>query len=171
MRVVILTGASGSGKTTIADAIRTASRDLVDVFHFDEIGVPSPEAMVMRWGSVEAWQHAMTLAWMERIASERYDQARSILLEGQMRIAFVNQGLDAAGLTGAHTILLDCDDESRTRRLVLERKQPALANPTMMDWAAYLRREARDAGIEVLDTARMSLKGSVRLVRERLGAA
>jgi adenylate kinase family enzyme len=56
MRLVVLTGASGSGKTTIADAIKTGWPGLVEVLHFDQIGVPSFEAMVSRWGSGEAWQ-------------------------------------------------------------------------------------------------------------------
>ncbi len=57
-------------------------------------------------------------------------------------------------------ILMDCDDETRTRRLTQERGQPELANPRMMDWARFLRREAHEAGCEVLDTARVPLAGS-----------
>ena len=45
MRLIILTGASGSGKTAIAKAIRIERPDLAEVLHFDSIGVPSPEAM------------------------------------------------------------------------------------------------------------------------------
>lgn len=38
MRLVILTGASGSGKTAIAEAVRVKWADLIDVLHFDRIG-------------------------------------------------------------------------------------------------------------------------------------
>ena len=41
MQLVVLTGASGSGKTTIAGAIKTGWPSLVEVLHFDQIGVPS----------------------------------------------------------------------------------------------------------------------------------
>jgi len=54
MRLVILTGASGSGKTSIADAIKAERPELVEVEHFDSIGVPSSETMVAAWGPGEA---------------------------------------------------------------------------------------------------------------------
>jgi hypothetical protein len=96
MRLVVLTGASGSGKTAIADAIKVIQPSPADVLHFDEIGVPSSEAMVAGWGTVEAWQRAMTLDWMSRIAA-RSRQDRPLLFEGQMRLAFVREGLRGGG--------------------------------------------------------------------------
>ena len=86
-----------------------------------------------------------------------------------MRLAFLHEALDAAGLAGAHVILVDCDDETRTRRLVLERRQPELANPRTMNWARFLRREANAAGCEVLNTAEMPLVSCIELVCKRLG--
>jgi dephospho-CoA kinase len=166
MQLVILTGASGSGKTAIADAIKTGSPGLAEVLHFDQIGVPSIEAMASRWGSGEAWQHAMTMDWMARIAAN--DQKRAFLFVGQMRLAFLKEALDATGLTRAHVILVDCDDATRTHRLMQERRQPELANQGMMDWAAFLRREALEADCEVLDTATVPLFDCVELVRRRL---
>jgi hypothetical protein len=167
MRLVILTGASGSGKTAIAEAIRVERPELAEVIHFDSIGVPSPDAMVAGWGSGEAWQRAMTLKWMARIAG-RSSECRAVLFEGQMRLAFVRQGLLAAGIADFHPMLVDCDDETRARRLIANRNQPELANPTMMNWAAHLRGEAREAGYEILDTSRMSFEASVALVCLRL---
>ena len=42
MTIVVLLGASGSGKTTIAEAIACATiAEGLDVFHFDRIGVPA----------------------------------------------------------------------------------------------------------------------------------
>lgn len=159
MRLIILTGASGSGKTAIAGAITTGRPDLAEVLHFDSIGVPSAEVR-QTWGPDGAWQRAMTSSWMNRIAAMR-DTHRPVLFEGQMRLAFVWEGLRAAGIAEARVILVDCDDATRTRRLVTERRQPELANPEMMNWAAYLRREAKEAGCEVLDTSEVSLEHSV----------
>jgi dephospho-CoA kinase len=116
MRLVILTGASGSGKTAIAETIRIGHPDLAEVLHFDSIGVPSPEARLAGWGSGEAWQRAMTLSWMTRIAAMS-SQNRPVLFEGQMRLAFVREGLLAAGIANARVILVDCDDATRTHRL------------------------------------------------------
>jgi hypothetical protein len=163
MRLVILAGASGSGKTAIAEAIRIERPDLAEVLHFDGIGVPSPEAMVAGWGSGEAWQRAMTFSWMARIAA-MHGQDRPVLFEGQMRLAFVREGLVAAGITDARVILVDCDDATRTHRLSANRDQPELANPTMMIWAEFLRREAKETGCEVLDTSQLSLERSVERV-------
>jgi dephospho-CoA kinase len=142
MRLVLLTGASGSGKTSIADAIKADHPELAEVLHLDSIGVPSSETMVAAWGSGEAWRRAMTLAWTKRIA-ERSREYRAVLFEGQMRLAFVREGLLVAGIADSHTMLVDCDDETRTRRLVARRNQPELANATMMNRAAYLHREAQ----------------------------
>jgi adenylate kinase family enzyme len=168
MQLVVLTGASGSGKTTIAGAIKTGWAGLVEVLHFDQIGVPSSEAMVSGWGSGEAWQRAMTLEWMTRIA-DKGDPGGAVLFEGQTRLAFLREALDSAGLANAHVILVDCDDATRARRLTLARRQPDLVNQKMMDWAGFLRREAHEAGYEVLDTATVPLVACVELVRERLG--
>jgi hypothetical protein len=167
MRLVVLTGASGSGKTAIADAIRTGWPALADVLHFDRIGVPSPEAMAADWGSGEAWQRAMSLEWMVRIAAMR-GQTRPVLFEGQMRLAFLREGLTAAGIVDFHVVLVDCDDATRVHRLVASRMQPELANPEMLNWAAHLRREARDGGYEVLDASQIPLADSVAHVRVRL---
>ena len=74
----------------------------------------------------------------------------------------------AAAIEDFHVILLDCDDATRARRLVADRRQPELANTTMMNWAAYLRREAAQAGCETLDTSRLSLEACVEHVCARL---
>jgi hypothetical protein len=163
MRLIILTGASDSGKTTIADEIETRRPGLADVFRFDRIGVPSPEERVKGWGAGEGWQRAMTLTWMARIAALRGSN-RPVLFEGQMRLAFVQEGLKSAGITDARMILVDCDDETRMHRLVTQRNQPELANPTMMNWAASLRREAQAGGYDVLNTSNISLRQAVEHV-------
>ena len=58
-------------------------------------------------------------------------------------------------------------DTTRARRLITERR-PELASPTMMNWAAYLRKEAQEANCEVLDTTGVSLEFSVEQVRRYL---
>jgi len=50
MGLVILTGASGSGKTAIADAVASRYAGLVDVYHFDHLGVPPLEQMLVQYG-------------------------------------------------------------------------------------------------------------------------
>ena len=85
-----------------------------------------------------------------------------------MRLAFVRDGLSLVGMTDARIILVDCDDATRAHRLITERRQPDLANPKMMMWAAYLRNEAQEAKCQVLDTAGVTLESSVSQVRQHL---
>ncbi len=74
-----------------------------------------------------------------------------------MRLAFIQEALDVSEITAAHIVLVDCDDITRTKRLTDERRDPALANQRMMNWAAYLRAEAMQAGYQILDTGHSTL--------------
>jgi adenylate kinase family enzyme len=53
MQFIVLIGASGAGKTTVARAIGQRYAEEVDVFHFDSIGVPSVAQMTAEYGSGE----------------------------------------------------------------------------------------------------------------------
>ena len=163
MTLVVLIGASGSGKTTIAEAIAAQRPQDLDVFHFDRIGVPAVERMIADYGSPAGWQRAKTFDWMFRLAGT-VDPGRDVLFEGQMRLAFLSAAIAASGLTDCIPVLVDCDDETRRRRLSLDRMQPELADQSMMDWARFLRDEATSAGCEILDTSALSLAASVEAV-------
>ncbi|NTJ64105.1 AAA family ATPase [Agrobacterium rhizogenes] len=160
MSLIILTGASGSGKTAIAEAIARDSAETLAVYHFDSIGVPSLEAMARDHGSPEAWQRDKTIEWLARLVPQA-QKGRAVLFEGQMRPSFIVEAAVAASLDDYRIILIDCDDATRRHRLSVERGQPELADANMMNWAAYLRREAQAFGFEILDTSHLSLKQSV----------
>ncbi|MEW6436314.1 MAG: hypothetical protein AB1508_03980 [Pseudomonadota bacterium] len=160
--LVVLTGASGGGKTTIALAIEREHPEFL-VFRFDTIGVPSSEIMASFGTGHQpggAWQRAMTLQWFDRIAPLLH-AGHSILFEGQMRIAFIQEALAAHHISRAHVILVECDDQIRTTRLIHDRQQPELANDSMKGWSRYLHREAVEAGYEILDTGLMPLSESI----------
>ena len=163
MPLVILTGASGAGKTTIAEAIERLHGQEIDVFYKDRIGVPPVQDMIDKFGSVEGWQRAATFEWMARL-SPLVEQGRSVLFEGQSRFSFLVEAAERAGIIPYACILIDCDDETRTRRLSIDRGQPELANPDMMNWANFLRNEASAYGCEILDTSNLTLEQGFELV-------
>jgi hypothetical protein len=168
MPLVILIGASGSGKTTIARAIQKRYADSVDVFLFDQIGVPSIEQRIVEYGSGEQWQRAKTIEWMVKIAQVR-KTGRKQLFEGQTRLSFLADGAATAGGLTYRPILIDCNDETRSKRLTIDRGQPELANKEIMNWAGYLRHSAKIEGCEILDTSSISLDEGVLHVFARMG--
>jgi energy-coupling factor transporter ATP-binding protein EcfA2 len=172
-KLVVLTGASGSGKTTIARRLEPVLPHACSVFFFDSIGVPSLEGM-KEWGEGHqpggAWMRAMTLEWLKRIAAV-LATGQSVLFEGQMRIAFILEGLAAAHIGDARILLLDCDDQVRASRLQAERNQPELANFHMMNWARYLREEAAEANCERIDTGGVPVERCMELLSGYLSAS
>jgi predicted kinase len=167
--LVVLTGASGSGKTTLAKRIQERYPKECEVMFFDSVGVPSSEEM-KKWGGPDpgaTWQRATTLEWFAKLAPI-LRAGRSVLFEGQMRLAFIHEALDTFQITSAHIVLVDCDDITRAKRLSGERDDPSLANERMMNWAAYLRVEARQAGYQILDTCQVTLDECVECLHAYL---
>lgn len=167
MGLIILTGASGSGKTAIAEAIAGDHALEAAVHHFDGIGVPALDVMIRDHGSPEAWQRDKTIEWLARLAPH-VGKDKPVLLEGQMRISFVLEAAAAANIKNYGLLLIDCDNKTRAQRLTTGRGQPELANEDMMNWAAYLRGEAGRHGCEIFDTSRLSLDQSVLHVQQHL---
>ena len=69
-----------------------------------------------------------------------------------MRLSFVIAAAAAAGIANSVLIFVDCDDATRRRRLTNDWGSPDLANATMMNWAKYLRDEAKQMHCRILDT-------------------
>lgn len=151
--VIFMTGASGAGKTTLVAALneQCKARDDVTLLHFDSIGVPSRDEMNLRYGSGKEWQKAKTFAWVKRIA-QHYNDRKLVIIEGQTEPLFIQQALEENGLLKSKIMLVDAADHVRHQRLIEERKQPDLVNPTMDNWARYLRDQANSMGIEVIDS-------------------
>jgi dephospho-CoA kinase len=159
--LLILTGASGSGKTEIVEYLKTASSLPIQYFHFDSVGVPTREEMVSQYGSGELWQLAMTKQWISEIKNVHLKQTH-VVLEGQMRISYIIEALKENKLSHAKMILIDCTSPVRKARLIENRNQPELATEEMMNWASYLRSEAEAYEVPVLDTSELSVRESAR---------
>ena len=161
IKLVIFTGASASGKTTITKRIAAKAAPAINCLYFDSIGVPEPEQMIAEFGSGENWQRVKIFDWIKRIQQEFVSKGKLVLFEGQMRISFIFEACAAAKITNYKTILIDCDDASRESRLRINRRQPELADASMMNWARFLRKEADANSILKLDTTRSSIEECV----------
>jgi broad-specificity NMP kinase len=155
--VLVVTGASGVGKTAVIDAVEARGLPGVRCYHFDAIGVPSLARMVAEFGSPQAWQVTTTHQWIGALAANP-DQSRLAILEGQVRPSVVREALASHGVTRNGILLLDCAQEVRHARLQGSGDEPELAAPAMNTWAAYLRGQADALGLPVLDTSELSIE-------------
>ena len=151
--ILVLTGASGAGKTTLVTALRALGPPGVGCYHFDSVGVPSPEEMTRLYGGGEQWQAAMTEQWIARLMGND-DGVRVAVLDGQVRPSVVRHHMERLGARSWRIVLADCGHAERNARLHGPRGQPELATRDMDCWAAYLRGQADALGLHVLDTAR-----------------
>lgn len=151
--ILILTGASGAGKTTLVNGLRALGQPGVGCYFFDSIGVPSPEEMARDFGGGEQWQSAMTEQWIERLMRND-DGVRVAVLDGQVKPGMARGHLERLGARRWQIVLADCEHAERNARLRGDRAQPELANPQMDSWAAYLRGQADALGLHVIDTSR-----------------
>jgi len=137
--ILVLTGASGAGKTTLVHALDAMRLPGVGCYFFDSIGVPSPEEMVRRWGSGDAWQSAMTEEWIARLLRND-DGVRVAVLDGQVRASMArDQPLDQLAAPEIPVALERRSDRGQ-RTLLRPRVQPELAQPPP--------RVRRQAGVE-----------------------
>jgi dephospho-CoA kinase len=158
---VILTGASGVGKTTIAEAIEKLDPEIA-VYQGDKVGLPPAEILASfgpATGPGGTSQRGFALYWIGEIS--KLSHQRPVLLETQCRISFLEEALSLHQISWARIVLVECDDSIRNARLIHDRRQPELANEDMANWSRYLHQEAVQAGYEILDTGSVSLTEAV----------
>lgn len=166
-RILFVVGASGSGKTAALEHLRSLPDFDGACYFFDEIGVPTEAEIRELDDRGISWQAQATCAWIEKLAGSQDGLA---ILEGQTTPTCIAAEAERAKLPRWRTVLLDCDAETRGRRLG-RRGQPELATPRMDNWAAYLRGQADALQLSVLDTSALTIAevaGAVRRLAEQL---
>ena len=153
----MVTGASGAGKTAAVERLEARGHPHVSCHYFDSIGIPSVAVMRRDFGGPERWQAWATRLWIERLSGNAEEGVVSVL-DSQTRPSFVLEALAESPVAAPATriVLLDCSAAVRRHRL-LERGHPELASDRMESWAAYLRAEADDLGLRVVDTSDLSI--------------
>jgi dephospho-CoA kinase len=153
--VYFITGASGVGKTTLLNNFQHKYENMPWAFlHFDSIGVPSPEEMIKEFGSPSRWQQVKTQQWVKKIIKE-YTYTR-IFFEGQVNLEFIREAFEKESFENYKIILVDCEEKEMAHRLVYERNQPHLLTADMKNWLSFLRNQAAQLNVPVINTSLLS---------------
>jgi len=160
--IILITGASGSGKTTIAKYLAEKYK----VFYFDDIGVPSSKEMVRKYGSPEGWQKWATKTWMEKLSKVKGPEV--VILEGSFNPEFAvhsfpnpqnNNKLNQDVANAPHNdgfcklLCLHANRETREKRLIKYRNQRELANQDMENFAQVLKEKTQALCGTVIDSS------------------
>ena len=160
-KTLFVVGASGVGKTAALLHLQSQPDFNGTCYFFDDIGVPSADEIHELDQQGVSWQACATQEWVRRLAS---DTGGLSILEGQTAPAAIAAEARRNELDRWSMILLDCDPETRLRRLT-GRGQPALASDRMNTWAAYLRGQADALSIAVVNTSSMSIDEVAAAIR------
>ncbi|MEP6763818.1 MAG: hypothetical protein ABJB66_05865 [Gemmatimonadaceae bacterium] len=165
-RILVVTGASGAGKTTLVRTLEARSVPGVSFHYFDSIGVPSVEQMVADYGGGAQWQLAMTNQWIERLADNGDGLS---VLDAQVRPSACREAFTRMHVDG-HIVLIDCRPDVRENRLRELRGQPELVTRDMACWGSYLRGQADALGLPVIDTTLLSVEAAADILHAQVSA-
>ncbi len=107
--LLLLTGASGAGKSTVLSRLERVDWDQpVECAEFDSIGVPAD--------ADTAWRHGAIEQWVVR-ALHSQQQGRHLLLCGQVPLGELLAAPSADRLDGIAACMLACSPDVRSARL------------------------------------------------------
>ena len=147
LAILVLTGASGAGKTTLTLKLNELAIPGVKGFNCDRVKIESDEMA----GSTDR-QVDILRYWISHL-SQAETGIELAVLDTQIRPHRALEVLSHAAINNAQIVLVDCDPVKRNERLHMDRGQPELANPRMDCWAAYLRGQADALKLSIIDTS------------------
>ena len=153
--ILVLTGASGAGKTSLILKLNELAIPGVKGINCDRVTIESDEA-----ADAADRQADILRYWISHV-SEPESGIELAVLDTQIRPHRALEVLSQAAVEYAQIVLVDCDPVKRNERLHVDRGQPELANPQMDCWAAYLRGQADALKLAVIDTSNDSLDQSL----------
>jgi dephospho-CoA kinase len=167
--ILVLTGASGAGKTTLALNLNELAIPGVKGFNCDRVKIENAET-----ADPADYQADILRYWISHLSRPETGIELAVL-DTQIRPHRALEVLSEAAINYAQIVLIDCDPVKRNERLHMDRRQPELANPQMDCWAAYLRGQADALKLSIIDTSNDSIEKSLAelelLVRELLTRA
>ena len=145
--ILVLTGASGAGKTTLTlklnalaiPGVKGINCDRVEIESHDTASSTDRQADVLRY-------------WISHLLQPETGIELGVL-DTQIRPHRALEVLKQNGIDCAQIVLVDCDPVKRNERLRTDRSQPELAHPQMDCWAAYLRGQADALKLSIIDTS------------------
>ena len=167
--ILVLTGASGAGKTTLTLKLNELAIPSVEGINCDRVKIEADETA----GSTDR-QVDILRYWISQVSREE-TRSELAVLDTQIRPHRALEVLNQAAIVYSQIVLVDCDPLKRNERLHRDRSQPELANSRMDCWAAYLRGQADALSLSIIDTSNDQIDESVieleLLVRDLLSRA
>jgi adenylate kinase family enzyme len=162
-KLFFIIGASGSGKTTVVKNLKKEVSNIYSIFSVDDYPKFNETNSV---NLPEDIQRISTLNWVKKVSVETLQNVPTIL-DMQSRSSFIDEACKMYAVTDYAVILFDCSDEERERRLHV-RGQPELAHPQMMNWAKFLRNDAKLHGYTIIDNTTYTEEESVGELKKLL---
>jgi adenylate kinase len=167
--IVFITGASGVGKTTLLNNLKSKHSDQKtwEFLNFDSIGIPSTEDMIKEQGSLENWQRIKTYEWIEKMV-QGFPDKEAIIMDGQANLEFIKTGFKKQNFKSYQIVLIDCEQDIMVRRLIDERQQAWLASEDMKNWLKFLRKQAQTSKVPIIDTSAITPDRVVDIFEEQI---
>ena len=122
--------------------------------------------MEVEFGGPANWQKIMTEEWIRKMIQPGPGK---IVFEGQINIQFIIDGFKKYNYDDYKIFLVDCSEKTMINRLTNERKQPELAHYDMKKWLRFLRKQATDLNINIINTDELSVNESGEIIITSFG--
>ena len=144
--ILVLTGASGAGKTTLTFKLNELALPGVKGINCDRVRIEVDVTAASTDRQADILRY-----WISHL-SQPETGIELAVLDTQIRPHRALEVLSEAAIDYTQIVLVDCDPVKRNQRLHMERASPELANPRMDCWAAYLRGQADALKLSIIDT-------------------